>query len=417
MKRLAVVIGRFQPVHRYHVETLLRHAHDNYDHVLVLLGSAHRARDPKNPFTADERRAMLLAVWEQEFGDADKKLTFGALKDYPYSDNRWIFKVQKLVEEELRRLSQGSEEWTSTVVGVDKDETTYYLSLFPHWEHNLVSAPSIETLGVGATEVRRLMFRGDVIALSRLVHPSTFDYIQTWLQTPEGIICREWFEHMEESRLVMAFKREDAEWARALTTPDEAAARALLSTLHKLGMNALLGRTEDQQFIVDAQAAPLTQAPYAPTFVTVDNVVTWRGHVLLIQRRAHPGKGLWALPGGFLDPKEWIRRGAIRELMEETKIFFFKPGPDQRRVRLHLDPGWCHASHIFDNPGRSLRGRTITEAFSWTIPDEYEVSIEAADDAARVRWFPLYEALEKMDEVLFEDHQSIVAHMTLGAVR
>ena len=41
-------------------------------------------------------------------------------------------------------------------------------------------------------------------------------------------------------------------------------------------------------------------APYAPTFVTTDAVVIQSGHVLLVKRRTAPGKGLWALPGGFL---------------------------------------------------------------------------------------------------------------------
>ena len=42
-------------------------------------------------------------------------------------------------------------------------------------------------------------------------------------------------------------------------------------------------------------------APYPPTFVTTDAVVVQSGHILLIQRKAAPGKGLWALPGGFLN--------------------------------------------------------------------------------------------------------------------
>jgi bifunctional NMN adenylyltransferase/nudix hydrolase len=61
-------------------------------------------------------------------------------------------------------------------------------------------------------------------------------------------------------------------------------------------------------------------APFPPTFVTVDAVVVQSGHVLLVKRKAMPGAGLWALPGGFLNQEETLLDGAIRELKEETKI-------------------------------------------------------------------------------------------------
>jgi hypothetical protein len=39
---------------------------------------------------------------------------------------------------------------------------------------------------------------------------------------------------------------------------------------------------------------------FAPTFLTTDAVVVQSGHVLVVRRGHHPGKGLLALPGGFL---------------------------------------------------------------------------------------------------------------------
>jgi len=44
----------------------------------------------------------------------------------------------------------------------------------------------------------------------------------------------------------------------------------------------------------------------------------WRdGKVLLVQR-AKPPKGIWAFPGGHLEPGEKLQEAAARELQEET---------------------------------------------------------------------------------------------------
>src|SRR4051812_30224262 len=45
-----------------------------------------------------------------------------------------------------------------------------------------------------------------------------------------------------------------------------------------------------------------------------------RGRVLLVQRAHEPGRGLWALPGGRLEPDEDARTAAAREVLEETGL-------------------------------------------------------------------------------------------------
>ncbi|MDE2430420.1 MAG: NUDIX domain-containing protein, partial [Burkholderiales bacterium] len=138
-------------------------------------------------------------------------------------------------------------------------------------------------------------------------------------------------------------------------------------------------------------------APYPPIFCTVDAVVKNAGKVLLVQRGGFPGKGLWALPGGFLDQNERLIQGAIRELCEETKLAFFASTLENALV----------AVQVFDHPERSLRGRTITHAHFFDLQLEHFPDIEAADDAAEARWVPIADLLA-MEEQFFDDHFHIL---------
>ena len=49
--------------------------------------------------------------------------------------------------------------------------------------------------------------------------------------------------------------------------------------------------------------------------------VVWRENkVLLVQRAYNPGKGNWAIPGGYVDQREKISDAIVREIREETGI-------------------------------------------------------------------------------------------------
>jgi bifunctional NMN adenylyltransferase/nudix hydrolase len=151
--------------------------------------------------------------------------------------------------------------------------------------------------------------------------------------------------------------------------------------------------------------AAWASAPYPPVFVTVDAVVRCAGHVLLIRRGQAPGKGLWAVPGGFIEQRETTWQSALRELAEETHLRLLE---DTMRH--------CHrASAVFDHPDRSQRGRTITHAFYFDLGERELPEITAADDAQDARWVALAD-LAAMEDQFHDDHFHMLDHF-LGVTR
>jgi len=127
-------------------------------------------------------------------------------------------------------------------------------------------------------------------------------------------------------------------------------------------------------------------------------VVVQSGHILLVERKAHPGKGLMALPGGFLNPKEKLKDAVIRELREETRI----------KVPAPVLTGSIEKVEVFDDPYRSARGRTITHAYLIELSGESLPKVKGGDDAAKAFWVPFADI---RPEMMFEDHYHIISAM------
>lgn len=62
--RRALLIGRFQPPHRGHVQSIAALARE-FDRVVVGIGSAQESHTAQNPFTAGERFLMLEAALDE----------------------------------------------------------------------------------------------------------------------------------------------------------------------------------------------------------------------------------------------------------------------------------------------------------------------------------------------------------------
>lgn len=128
---------------------------------------------------------------------------------------------------------------------------------------------------------------------------------------------------------------------------------------------------------------------YPRPSVTVDTALfrlqSGKFEILLIQRGNEPFKGRWALPGGFVDEHESLRKAALRELKEETGI---------GRLEL-MEVG------AFGDPGRDPRGHTVSIAFGAVVPGNKR--FRAGDDADDVAWHDL----TQLPELAF-DHLKII---------
>ena len=335
-----IVIGRFQPFHLAH-QSLIQHSLNLAETVIVILGSARSAPDVKNPFTPQMREEIIRACFPK---DADR-LIFRAVRDYPYNDHVWTAEIQNIVGEIVEE-SDNAEHAQIAVVGFFKDRSSYYLNLFPQWNFEEFYVSDKKLLSINATVIREKLFTDD--DWQTLVPETVKRYLEIFKTT-------EFFPPLQsEFAYLQKYKA-------------------------------------DTRFV---------GVPFEPTFITTDAVVVQSGHVLVIRRGHQPGKGLLALPGGFLASGATLEDNAIKELKEETQI----------KVPAQVLRGSIKSSHAFDYPERSQRGRTVTFAYYIELEPDLKDGlprVKGGDDAAKAFWLPLSALGEKEDE-FFEDHVHII---------
>lgn len=334
----ALIIGRFQPFHVGHRE-LVEAALAIAPHVFILIGSARGPRSLRNPFTAAERHEMLA---KNLAGLAPGRIHYLEVRDYFYNNEGWINEVREKLREAQSRVPGAT--GPTAIVGHHKDATSAYLRWFPEWRP--VEIPS--THAVDATPIRQDFLRASPTVAH---HPALTVETREWLATfAQGTAYRD---------------------------------------LH------------DEQLAIDEYKKSWSTAPFPPVFVTTDTLLVCNEHILLIQRKRAPGRGLWANPGGFLDGDETIFECALRELKEETALEV-----TEAELRAAFK-----AVRVFDHPLRSSRGRTISHAHLFHLRRPDLPRFHAGDDAAAARWVPLLD-LGKMESDLFEDHFHMI-HLML----
>ncbi len=326
-RNIGIIICRVEPPHLGH-EMLAIESLKHCDRVIIVLGSAGKAADIKNPWSDMERVAMLEGVMRAN-NINDAQIRYESVHDH-HTDEMWLVEVRTKLKKHIEPNDN------VILFGHDKDHTTFYLKLFPDWRLRECGSYD-ETLN--ATRIRNLIFEDKLSEVEALVPPSVYKYLEGWVQSFDFTRLKAEYNHIK-----------------------------LLNKQYEGLKNEV-------------------------TFTTVDALVTYRGKVLVITRKAKGGvgDGLLSLPGGFFNKGERLVDAAIRI--------------SKKKTQLTLKKEWIYKTQIFDDPRRSNRGRIITHVYRFNIPPDYEVQQSLSGE-----WLD-YAEVSLQSQNFFEDHAMIINEM------
>ncbi len=104
--------------------------------------------------------------------------------------------------------------------------------------------------------------------------------------------------------------------------------------------------------------------------VTADGIVVRGNDVVLVRRGKEPFKGMFALPGGFVNYEETFEHCAVREVEEETGL----------RTEVVTLVG------VYSDPSRDPRGHVVSAVYHLRPVGGV---LKGGDDAASAEWIPL----------------------------
>jgi bifunctional NMN adenylyltransferase/nudix hydrolase len=343
-----IYIGRFQPLHAGHL-ALIRAGLERAALLLVVCGSARRPRSAGNPWNETEREAMLRGSLT---GPENNRVHVLPVMDDIYNDAAWARDVETTADARAAALAvkKAAAPRTGLIVP-GHGRRDYYAGLFRRWER--LELPVDDN-------IRTAWIRGQLLGAA------------------------------------------DPGAARAFLQGDKAGTALPAHVIRMLDAwcagAAWAGVKAESDFIRDYRKA-WSGTPFPAQFITVDAVVQHGGRILLIERGHYPGKGLWALPGGFVHQDERLVDACIRELLEETGLPL--PASDLKNS--------IRGTRAFDHPQRSTLGRIITHTFHFDLGDNGDPpAVRGGDDASQARWA----ALDELDpSVLHDDHYFIIRQM------
>ena len=133
--QVGILVGRFQPVHRGHVQAI-EFALKNSDKLFIVIGSSEKSNQKRNPFSFEERKKMIeLAINEKELQDNISIIPINDANNH----TEWISSIKNTIGE--YNLIFTNDELTEKLF--KKDET------------RVINVPLLDRNILSATEVRK----------------------------------------------------------------------------------------------------------------------------------------------------------------------------------------------------------------------------------------------------------------------
>lgn len=334
----AIIVTRAQIPHAGH-GTIIQKALDVGEKVTIVIGSRCQSRTPRNFFTYKERIQMYNAFVNHLFPNDSHRIGFKGVYDEA-SDDEWIGEVMKVTDDRYQQR----------IIGFEKDDTSYYLNMFPTWGKPVLVAP--------------YFYKGKLLNSTE--------------------IRNEWLQRNGEIRHYAGDSAVPLPVVKILARYTEA-----LETMHRL-------YKANAEYMAQFADYPFPQALNA---ACADALVVCSGHIVAIRREDN---GKIALPGGHMLTHQTRLGCAIAELHEETDF----PLTERTLRRCVTD------SHLFDDPNRSsrpIRTETMVYRFDVDLAKGKLAKLTAGDDAAEAFWLPLSEIRSKREE-FHDDHFLLISH-------
>lgn len=180
-----VFIGRFQPFHLAHLQTI-EIALQQSKKIILALGSAQFERNIKNPFLAKEREQMILS----NFSPADQaRIQFVHVIDV-YNDEKWQKLVKSLVNDVITLDAKVG------LIGHFKDDSSYYLKFFPEWD--MLELESLQG-SMSATPMREAYYDG--VIQKEYFPAGTIEFLQQFQTSPIYQQLQEKFKAQDRSNI------------------------------------------------------------------------------------------------------------------------------------------------------------------------------------------------------------------------
>jgi len=131
-----LLIGRFQPFHKGHVSAV-SFGLSKVDNLWIGIGSSNKSHESKNPFTADERKEMILASLDLETLKRVRVFYVPDINDH----EKWTLHVDSIVPK-------------YDIVFSNDDFTT---SLYKKRGIKVIEVPLLQRDMISGTRIRQLM--------------------------------------------------------------------------------------------------------------------------------------------------------------------------------------------------------------------------------------------------------------------